>query len=158
MISYNQGTILVLFGFFKCFFYFYSLYIVNVVSKHVYIILIEKKKIKIAKLKNLTKSKNPSFFFLSITEQSHYSKEMKETNYQLLTEFFPECPISEYSQLASYCLRSIASTYFINQLFKYHLFASLSLLLAITGYFTRVHQLSYHDFRYVVLMPVRHFD
>ena len=35
MISY-YGTVLVLLGFFKCFFYFYSLYIVNVVSKCVY--------------------------------------------------------------------------------------------------------------------------
>ena len=42
MISY-QGTVLVLLDLFKCFFYFYSLYIVSVVSKHVCTILIEKK-------------------------------------------------------------------------------------------------------------------
>ena len=43
MIRY-YGTVLVLLGFFKCFFCFYSFYIVNVVSKHVYTILIERKK------------------------------------------------------------------------------------------------------------------
>ena len=42
MTNYYDTDLLLL-GFI-CFFYFYSLYIVNVVSKHVYIILTETKK------------------------------------------------------------------------------------------------------------------